>query len=47
MAGAASGGEVMFIDENTPTPQLPERRPYVPVGRRKKGGDDVLYIGPE
>jgi hypothetical protein len=45
-AGAASTGEVMFIDENTPTPALPERQPYVPIDHRRKG-DDVFYIGPE
>ena len=39
-------GEVMFIDETTPAPELPKRKPYVPVSRRRKDGD-VLYIGPE
>ena len=46
LAGAAR--EVMFIDENTPTPDLPERQPYVPAARRRPRGEgDVLYIGPE
>jgi hypothetical protein len=45
LAGAPATREVMFIDESTPTPPLPQRRPYIPVGRR--GNDDVLYIGPE
>jgi hypothetical protein len=40
--------EVVVIDENTPTPEMPKRRPYVPVSRRRaRGDDDVLYIGPE
>src|SRR5438874_2511636 len=39
--------EVVFIDENTPTPELPQRQPYVPVSRRRNGSGDVLYIGPE
>ncbi|HZL89913.1 MAG TPA: ubiquitin-conjugating enzyme E2 [Pirellulaceae bacterium] len=34
--------EVMYIDENTPVPPLPPR-----ARRRGKGGEDVLYIGPE
>ncbi|MEX2175065.1 MAG: ubiquitin-conjugating enzyme E2 [Pirellulaceae bacterium] len=43
LAGAAS--DVMFIDENTPTPPVPQRKP---VPRRRRGGDeDVMYIGPE
>jgi hypothetical protein len=46
LAGAAASGEVLFIDENTPTPALPERKPYIPVGQRRTA-DDVLYIGPE
>lgn len=48
-AGATSPSDVMFIDETTPTPKIPQRRPYVPVGQRRKssGGDDVMYIGPE
>jgi hypothetical protein len=46
---AGASGDVMFIDENTPTPQMPARTPYVPVSRRRprSGGDDVMYIGPE
>jgi ubiquitin-protein ligase len=49
LAGAAvASGEVVFIDENTPTPAMPQRRPYVPVGRRRpRSDDDVMYIGPE
>jgi ubiquitin-conjugating enzyme len=46
LTGAPASREVMFIDESTPTPPLPPRRPYIPVGRRR-GNDDVLYIGPE
>jgi len=45
-AGAPTSGEVIFIDENTPTPSLPERQPYVPVGHRRED-QDVFYIGPE
>jgi ubiquitin-conjugating enzyme len=45
-AGVPATSEVMFIDENTPTPPLPERPPYAPVGRRR-GNQDVFYIGPE
>jgi ubiquitin-conjugating enzyme len=46
--GASATGEVMIIDESTPTPQIPQRQPYVPVVRRRpRGDDDVLYIGPE
>jgi len=45
-AGATS--DVLFIDENTPTPPLPERQPYIPASRRRRGNDeDVIYIGPE
>jgi hypothetical protein len=48
LAGAAPSGDVMFIDESTPTPEMPQRQPYVPVSRRKpRGDDDVIYIGPE
>jgi len=47
-AGAAAIGDVMFIDENTPTPQMPARQPYIPSARRRpRSGDDVMYIGPE
>jgi hypothetical protein len=38
--------EVLFIDEHTPTPPLPERQPYIPISRRRTS-DDVFYIGPE
>src|SRR5438132_855496 len=42
---AATAGEVMFIDENTPTPQIP---PRPPIPRpRPRGEGDVIYIGPE
>jgi ubiquitin-protein ligase len=42
---AGGGNEVMFIDESTPTPKLPQRQP---IPRRRRGGeDDVMYIGPE
>jgi hypothetical protein len=45
---AGAGRDVMFIDENTPTPAIPARPPYVPAARRRpREGDDVLYIGPE
>jgi ubiquitin-protein ligase len=37
--------EVMFIDENTPTPQMPARQPI--PRPRPASGDDVIYIGPE
>jgi ubiquitin-protein ligase len=48
LAGATTAGEVMFIDESTPTPQMPARKPYVPVERRRRPeGEDVIYIGPE
>jgi len=46
LTGAPTSTEVIFIDENTPTPPLPERQPYVPVGLRRDKGD-VIYIGPE
>jgi ubiquitin-protein ligase len=47
-AGAATTGDVVFIDENTPTPAMPQRKPYVPIGRRRpRNDDDVMYIGPE
>jgi len=46
LAGAPTSGEIIFIDENTPTPPLPERQPYVPVGLRRDE-KDVFYIGPE
>jgi Ubiquitin-conjugating enzyme len=45
-AAPKTTSEVMFIDEHTPTPQLPGRQPYVPVSRRR-ANDDVFYIGPE
>ncbi len=38
---AGNAVEVMYIDENTPVPPLPPR------ARRGRGGEDVLYIGPE
>jgi hypothetical protein len=48
LSGAATAAEVVFIDENTPTPQLPTRQPYIPVERRRKSsGEDVIFIGPE
>lgn len=48
-AGTPAAGDVLFIDENTPTPQMPARQPYIPAARRRPrtGGDDVMYIGPE
>jgi hypothetical protein len=48
LSNAAPAGEVMVIDESTPTPPIPRRQPYVPVGQRRPQGDgEVLYIGPE
>jgi hypothetical protein len=47
LEGTAETTEVLFIDENTPIPSLPQRQPYVPVSRRRPGGEDVFYIGPE
>ena len=35
-----AAGEVLFIDENTPTPTTPRRRPAA-------SDDDLFYIGPE
>jgi ubiquitin-protein ligase len=32
---------ILYIDENTPTPELPKRRPT----RRRRDDDDILYIG--
>jgi hypothetical protein len=46
-AGVPASNEVIFIDENTPTPMLPQRQPYIPISRRRGNSDDVLYIGPE
>ena len=40
---AAGASDVLFIGEDTPTPQLPVRRP--PVRRVPPNDDDVLYIG--
>ena len=42
-AGQTSG-DVMFIDENTPTPPVP---PRAAARRRKRGDDEVIFIGPE
>jgi ubiquitin-protein ligase len=40
---AGSGTDVMFIDETTPTPKMPERQP---IPRRRRGSDeDVIFIG--
>jgi len=44
--GAATSNEVLVIDENTPTPPLAERQPYIPVGLRRDK-QEVFYIGPE
>lgn len=44
IAAAQPSAEVLFIDENTPTPPLPPRK----APRRRRGNDDdVIYIGPE
>jgi len=45
-AGVPATTEVLFIDESTPTPPLPQRQAYVPVSRRGEN-QDVFYIGPE
>ena len=40
---AGSATDVMFIDETTPTPKMPERQP---IPRRRRGSDeDVIFIG--
>jgi ubiquitin-protein ligase len=40
---AGSGTDVMFIDETTPTPKMPQRQP---IPRRRRGSDeDVIFIG--
>ena len=44
LSGPSRPGEVVFIDENTPTPSLPQRQP---IPRRRRNDDDVIYIGPE
>ncbi len=44
----AGVGEVLFIDENTPTPIAPGSTPRAVPRRRPAAGDeDVFYIGPE
>lgn len=45
-AGAVSSSEVIFIGDDTTAPPLPQRQPYVPIGRRRENSD-VFYIGPE
>ena len=47
LEGTQQSGEVLFIDETTPTPTLPSRQSHVPFHLRSRGDDDVLYIGPE
>ena len=48
LSNATATGEVMVIDESTPTPPMPRRQPYIPVGQRRPQNDgEVLYIGPE
>ena len=43
-----AAGEVLFIDENTPTPTPGVQRSPVPRRRPAASGDnDVFYIGPE
>ncbi|WP_425617200.1 ubiquitin-conjugating enzyme E2 [Anatilimnocola sp. NA78] len=42
-ASPTASGEVLFIDENTPTPGAATAAPR----RRPAAGDDVFYIGPE
>lgn len=48
----SSSDDVMFIDENTPSPKLPERKGARPARRQAKrpaasDDGDVFYIGPE
>ncbi len=43
LPAAAEAGEILFIGEDTPTPQLPNR--LAPTRRRPEHDDDVLYIG--
>ena len=47
LSGASTSNDVVFIDENTPAPPLPQTWPHVPFNRRPSGGDKVIYIGPE
>jgi hypothetical protein len=47
MEGTQQSGEVLFIDESTPTPTLPSRQSHIPFHLRSSGDEDVLYIGPE
>jgi hypothetical protein len=47
LSGEQPTGEVLFIDENTPAPELPQRPAHVPFDRRRRGGENVFYIGPE
>lgn len=47
LSGASTSKEVIFIDENTPTPPVRERWPHIPFSRRPGNDDDVIYIGPE
>ena len=47
LSGAKTTHEVLFIDENTPAPPLPQTWPHVPFNRRPGNDDDVIYIGPE
>jgi hypothetical protein len=46
LAGVVRSSEVLFIDEATPTPEMPERRARLPSNRQPQN-DDVFYIGPE
>jgi ubiquitin-protein ligase len=36
---------ILYIDENTPTPELPQPRPRPRPMPRRRDDDDVLYIG--
>jgi hypothetical protein len=48
LTSVQSGTEVIVIDEDTPTPPMPQRQAYIPVHRRRPEADgEVLYIGPE
>ena len=47
LSGASTTNEVVFIDENTPAPPLPQSWPHVPFRRRKGNDGEVIYIGPE
>jgi hypothetical protein len=47
LSGATTTSDVVFIDENTPAPPVPQTWPHVPFNRRPGNDDKVIYIGPE